>query len=247
MKKIIFFLLCFLFVSFSLSAIVCDDTFLFCEVITENSNVVKGTIINKSVRLNDFSEKSVLDVVVEEIIFGSLTVDTISIINGLVTSELSHDSFNIGDEIIINNIEENRIDDITGRPFISPNACVSRVLTLKDGIVRGSIQRRNDSQSIEDFKAEIEGCVLTSIDPAINGRIIISPNPSADEIRIYTTIFLDDNFSYELFNSAGQIILSGLFSPSTNNALDINTLSNGVYFLRIQIRDQVAIKKVIKI
>ena len=247
MKNFLYTLLVFLVSPSFLSACSCDGHKFFCEATSENSLVVRGEILNQY----QVGENAYMDVMVLETILGELTVNTLTIVNqNFLTCELSHSTFEVGDEVILNNIDETRIDDISGNPSVSPGGCTTSLLRLNDGIVTGGIQPDLNSQSLEEFKSNIGACSeLTDIDRRISqldNRLTIFPNPSSDDIFVDLTIRLEETASFELFNAVGQRIQEGLLNLNEQSKIQIKYFSEGVYFLKIKVRDEIITMRILK-
>jgi len=95
----------------------------------------------------------------------------------------------------------------------------------------------------------------TSIDPGVSfstncalgleefnkESILLYPNPTKTDINLKIKV----NATYSLINFYGQKIKSGTF-VSGDNVLDIESLSNGIYFISIETKNGSATRKIIK-
>ncbi len=252
MKKYFYTSLFCLFVSYNASACSCTGFVYFCEAVTENSHVVRGKILNKYEidGGDEFIEKFYMDVLILENILGDLAVDTISIVNSNTSCDMFHDDFEIGAEVILNDIDENRIDDFSGHPYVSPGGCSSSLLFLNDGIVQGGIRSDLKSQPFDEFKSEIGPCSkLTALDrwiKEINENLYIFPNPSQGDIFVMTSFQLEEEVSYELYDAVGKLMQEGLMDLNNQFNLGIKHYPKGTYFLKLNIRDQSLTKKILK-
>ena len=250
-KNIYLFLFCLLIPSF-LSACSCLYTTSFCESTTNSAPVIRGEILNKyeAEGINGYDKTFYMDVLVVERILGDLMVDTISIINFGTSCDLNHDDFEIGDEVILNSIDENKIDDLSGHPFLSPRGCTSILLTLNDGIVNGLIRTNLTSQSLDDFKGDIGVCNdLTALDRDINEidkRFFIFPNPSTENVFIVSGFSLNEKVTYELYDGVGQRVGNGKINLDDESKIEIKDYPRGVYILKINIKDQFLIRRILK-
>ena len=191
-----------------------------------------------------------MDVLIIENILGDLTVDTVSIVNSLSTCDISHDRFEIGDELILR-VDENRIDNFSGHPFISPGFCSSQFLTLNsDGIVEGGLRADLKSQPFDEFKSEIGLCSeLTAIDrwiSQIDERVRVFPNPSSEAIFLEFFFYTEEEGSYEIYDAVGQLTQKGIINFNNIFPIVIKDHPRGIYFLKIKIRDQLVIRKIVK-
>jgi len=66
----------------------------------------------------------------------------------------------------------------------------------------------------------------------------ISPNPSNGIFNIVTTQAF---YSYDICDNLGRIIFTG-----TSSQFDINSYANGIYYVKIKLKNEVVIKKIIK-
>ena len=247
MKKIIYLFLISLITPSLLSACSCEGHSYFCEITSENSIVVSGEILNRY----EVGEKAYMDVRVLETILGELTVNTLTIVNYTTfTCELSHLSFEVGDEVILIDIDETRIDPISGHPAVSPSICRTDLLRIEDGIVTGGIRSDLNTQPLDEFKSSIGACSeLTDIDRRIrelDNRLVVFPNPSSDDIFVDLSLRLEETASYELFNAIGQRIQEGLIRLNERSRIQIKYFSEGVYFLKIKVRDHSFTKRILK-
>ena len=95
---------------------------------------------------------------------------------------------------------------------------------------------------------DAEGCNTTE-EVEVNSRLAIVenglglavyPNPAKEQL----TVKMQGEFSYELVNAAGEIVLSG--RGVDNTLLDIKAYAAGVYLLNVKVGDQLNQIKVIK-
>ncbi len=68
----------------------------------------------------------------------------------------------------------------------------------------------------------------------------IYPNPAKDVINVNTTA---QRYEYQLMNNIGQVVLKGIMSGE--NAISVENVDNGVYFLKLIADGEVSINKVI--
>ena len=87
--------------------------------------------------------------------------------------------------------------------------------------------------------------LLSSQDYLINS-FSVYPNPVKDELFIFRTIGLDD-FTANIFNIDGKLILSINDSDIFNNSIDVKKLTNGIYFILLENKHgRSSIKKFVK-
>jgi hypothetical protein len=88
----------------------------------------------------------------------------------------------------------------------------------------------NGSFVYSDLIAVEKMSAFSSSNPHIkNQKILIRPNPTSDFVQIDADTPLE-NQVYEVINSFGQVVLSGVFS---SQAIDLQGLNDGVYWLKI--------------
>ena len=78
-------------------------------------------------------------------------------------------------------------------------------------------------------------------------NVVVYPNPSFDMIFFRSANDLGRESIYELYNNAGQMVGSGDLIFDTLNGLDISSLPNGAYYVKLFIGEKIVIKKVMKI
>jgi len=78
-----------------------------------------------------------------------------------------------------------------------------------------------------------------------NNDLVVYPNPASDKV----TITNNDNFAKEIavsiFNITGQQIMSDKFKNLNKIELDISKVEKGIYFLKIQMDNQIDDHKLI--
>ncbi|MBL0256245.1 MAG: T9SS type A sorting domain-containing protein [Bacteroidetes bacterium] len=77
-----------------------------------------------------------------------------------------------------------------------------------------------------------------------------TPNPFTDVVSVRVVLPFEDNVSIDLFDFTGKII-SNLYTGAANKGLlevrsDLSGLSDGVYSIRIQFRDEEQTRRIVK-
>jgi len=95
------------------------------------------------------------------------------------------------------------------------------------------------------------GCVLTSNENLAQqeNKVIVFPSPAKDFVNIGFVEMNGNNFSIEVYDVTGKLIQTENISLQINSrifSLNISTLGDGVYFLKIVGRDETISKKIIK-
>lgn len=95
--------------------------------------------------------------------------------------------------------------------------------------------------------------ILTAISPpsSITEFVKVSPNPFVRKLNVTVDIDTSENISIEIFNLAGNMVISKTFYISKyNNNIEINNelqqLSKGVYFLKVITIHKTEVIKIIK-
>jgi PKD repeat protein len=83
---------------------------------------------------------------------------------------------------------------------------------------------------------------------SVFSNITIGPNPTKDELYLTFENSINEEISYEIQNNLGQKIVSASIKPTSGNKVKIatNSLSNGVYFLKLKQGNKQAAYKFIK-
>jgi hypothetical protein len=65
---------------------------------------------------------------------------------------------------------------------------------------------------------------------------MVFPNPANNVLNLSLTNTQEDNYSYAIFNQLGAAISNGNldFNAKRTHALNIENLSNGVYFIQVK-------------
>jgi hypothetical protein len=96
-----------------------------------------------------------------------------------------------------------------------------------------------DSNSFGENRFElIFSKSATGINNALlsNSNFMVFPNPANNVLNLSLTITLEDNYSYTIFNQLGAEVNAGNldFNAKRTHALNIENLSNGVYFIQVK-------------
>ncbi len=91
-----------------------------------------------------------------------------------------------------------------------------------------------------------EGDPPTSTIELANDEVIVSPNPAHDQVTIQLKEGNSEMKNVGLFNLNGQLVLEKNISYNNTITLDIVSLPTGVYYLRIDLGDEVVSQKIVK-
>ncbi len=92
------------------------------------------------------------------------------------------------------------------------------------------------SATITQFVSECAGLALNQLE-----GVSVYPNPNNGVFMVNTPV----NANYVILNAAGQLIKEGQTSLG-ENAIDLQSYSNGLYFVRVQFNQQSAVIKIVK-
>jgi|GEM_PF-3583202 len=100
----------------------------------------------------------------------------------------------------------------------------------------------NNGFSFDDFYVSRFSIVpLLNLDSSLENNIDIYPNPVKGNVYIASTNISFD--SYKVYNQIGRIVKEGRV---INNVINFNSMSNGVYFLKLFKQNTCIVKKIIK-
>ena len=93
---------------------------------------------------------------------------------------------------------------------------------------------------------DVDGLVfsgLTVYPISCGFQLSVSPNPSSDEVSV--TANGDSSYNYELIDNTGNVLERGTIEKDSNN-IQIKSLEDGLYYLRIIMTDKVIVRRIIK-
>ena len=68
----------------------------------------------------------------------------------------------------------------------------------------------------------------------------MSPNPAKDVVNIKSDA---QRYEYQIINSLGQVVLNGILSG--DNAVSVESINDGVYFLKLIADGEVSVSRII--
>ncbi len=80
----------------------------------------------------------------------------------------------------------------------------------------------------------------------LNKSVHIAPNPSNGTFNISFDQAPTQEWQASILDIKGSIIVEKTFNPTNTQAIDLANLSNGVYVIKIQTKEGIAIKKIVK-
>lgn len=128
-------------------------------------------------------------------------------------------------------------DDIrmwkTDADFIRPKWGIYRSLEFAE-------QLRDEQVFFANFSIEENPDPLSSTKEVAREEINLFPNPTNGLIQIRG---IDQDFSFEIYDTAGNKILDGVTS---NRAIKVSRLNQGVFFLNILTNNEIVVKRFVK-
>jgi hypothetical protein len=91
-----------------------------------------------------------------------------------------------------------------------------------------------------EVKGPGESCFVGIDKAMVNNAISIYPNPASNQL--FVTTKLDNELTYNVKSISGQTVISGMISKNDNH-INIELLSNGIYFVELTGQSGTAIKK----
>ena len=89
----------------------------------------------------------------------------------------------------------------------------------------------------ETVKVKVEG---DGINEFSRVEFMIYPNPAKDVINIKSDA---QRYEYQIINSLGQVVLNGILSG--DNAVSVENINNGIYFLKLIADGEVSVNRII--
>lgn len=85
-------------------------------------------------------------------------------------------------------------------------------------------------------------CPPTGVEQSVNSKLTIYPNPVSEKLFLSGLDGQWNEADILIYDLSGRKILSQKFS-SSQNAMDVSSLSNGIYFLELKNEDNVLVEK----
>ncbi len=106
--------------------------------------------------------------------------------------------------------------------------------------------RYNDNFNASLYTLNVKfGCTVSSDNPTLEERIKIYPNPVEDNLFIDIADLNHQNFSINIINSMGSIMLRQIALP-VSKTIDLSHLPKGLYFVHIGSKDGFVTKQFVK-
>jgi hypothetical protein len=97
----------------------------------------------------------------------------------------------------------------------------------------------------QGFLQPVSASVFAS-DAKASLKAIVFPNPFLNQIQIKFDEPIIDELNLALYDVLGRVIIREVYNPIQAITLDLLYLSNGSYFLKVQMRSKVLSAKIIK-
>jgi hypothetical protein len=116
-----------------------------------------------------------------------------------------------------------------------------RLLSVKNNFGEGTVSGSSEVK----VKPKVDINVLAN-EPSIGQHIRVFPVPTTGIVEIEFDQLNRHGLSYQLFNQSGQVIISDTRVVQPKQKLDFNTLSPGIYFIRMQVGKEIVMRKIVK-
>jgi hypothetical protein len=125
----------------------------------------------------------------------------------------------------------------------TPDACMN-IFTMGQ---KTRIHAAIASSAIRTSQSTSDRCSATASiqDNSLKASLSVYPNPTESTLYIASEL-LEDKAGYVMYNSLGQHVISGDLNVEHVNAINIEQLTNGVYFIKITSGESNTTFKVIK-
>lgn len=238
-----------LFQTFPVIACTCGGNLSFCETVNENYTVVEVEIFDRY----DVDNFEHIDVRVIETLKTGINIDTLTVVSfsGLYCHDPLTD-MNIGDTLLINFYQTGAsISTLENFPAIEFFSCHTNFLKLSNSTLSGHITPNLDEQNYAEFKNQLTDCIDMMVSnedlELLENSIDISPNPFSKNVTIDFGDLPTSKVSLEIFSAQGQKITSFQNLQQYNYKLPLSDLPKGIYFIKIQYKDESIVKRLVKI
>jgi hypothetical protein len=235
----------------SLNACTCNVDWSFCETVDNSYHIVEVEVISLYVDPN--GEYEYMDIKILETLQNGIIEDTLTVFtNYIFCHDLLLGQFNIGDKLVVNFTHTSTDpSSIANYSIIDFYSCHTNVLNLDQNEVSGFISPSLDLQNYDDFKNNLTACndLIASNEELeeLENSIQISPNPFSENITIDFGNLATSKISLEIFSVQGQRITSVQNFHQYNYKLPMSDFPKGIYFVKIQYRNESIIKKIAKL
>lgn len=96
-----------------------------------------------------------------------------------------------------------------------------------------------------NYKMDIANNILNSEDQSMDSEVIVHPNPVSDLLNI-SLVQVYSDILITIYDSQGRKVSQNSFEGSSEIEMSVETLSTGIYYIRIQVGDLGTTKKIIK-
>ena len=121
-------------------------------------------------------------------------------------------------------------------------------VTTANGDIINEMSKPNFGDAVnESFGADSDGNGSTGISELSTVSTSVYPNPIRSKATLSVNLLESSNARLDVVNMLGETIMSENYSLNSGNNLinlNVNTLSNGVYFTHLIINDEVITNKI---
>ena len=91
----------------------------------------------------------------------------------------------------------------------------------------------------------LDQCVYLFENADSDHHFIIAPNPAKDKITIFRHNKFPEEITIGHFNMMGEQVMFDKFQNQTQVEMDVSTLTNGIYLVKLQTSPGIEIKKLV--
>ncbi|MFA8300702.1 MAG: T9SS type A sorting domain-containing protein [Hyphomicrobiales bacterium] len=124
--------------------------------------------------------------------------------------------------------------------FFSTNIPAKTASLHKDNSIETPQDKQHLHKKISEIRViEVENKII------IKDSLYVSPNPIKNKLKVSLPYLDNDSASLELFNIVGDSVMK--VQALKENLIDMSIYDNGLYFLKIDNKGTVNVKKILKI
>ncbi|MFN4083732.1 MAG: T9SS type A sorting domain-containing protein [Bacteroidia bacterium] len=134
-------------------------------------------------------------------------------------------------------LEFTEFDNLLLDPYLIDRFTNTETDIKRNPVYRFNVNENANSSAINRFSIVFKNSASTGVNEAINNnRFVVYPNPAVDVLNIQSiSQNVSSQIDYVVYNQIGANMQSGNLQLGANNqaAININNLSNGVYFIQL--------------
>lgn len=197
-----------------------------------------------------------MDIEVVEVLYGTnvLSADTLTLVDYNTSCDIGLYFWStMGDKFVFK-FDALEVKDDANFPVFNLDICTISYLRMKENSLIGLFvydypYLKKDTVNYVSFKEDMFG-VCDQIQSATSTQEIPSgystfPNPVQQTLNIE----MKDNkkSEYKIYSSTGSLITSGKIESQNRYSVDMSTFTSGVYYLQMQVGEEVFTEKLLKI